>query len=244
MAALTFFLNDVVTPTLATVDPGAESTTNTGWTVAKVAPTAYAYMVVNTKRASSAFGAAVEPETSGGVRAFDGYWSSPLTGTFDAGIYVATMKVIAVGSGGDQDGNLRFLLYRAADIVNGPFTQLFATAVDGGAVTNLATATAQASSGSSASIGPFTFANESLGIYLGWKITGAGGATTRDVLLRKGTPCTLVTPNFTAAGGAAKSLVYADRRVARNTLLRRMQVLIPELPAGYRRRGSGLLAPA
>lgn len=204
MAALTYFIDADWPITgvhgstgLTLTDPGAESSTVTGWTVAKIAPTAYSEISPGTKQVSGSFtSTAVPPAAFAGDLITD----AALNGTFAAGVWTAAMKVIAVVSGGDQDGNLRFRLWKTT-LFNGSgvSTELTSGAIECGTVTNLTTAAAQASSGSTASIGPFTLTNEFLVLALAWKITGAGGANTRDVVMRKGTGITLVTPNFTAA---------------------------------------------
>lgn len=203
MAALTYFIDADRTITgvhgatgLTLSDPGAEASTVSGWTVAKVAPTVYCDLFAGTKVASTSFAAPALPATpwSGNGLITD----AALTGTFSAGIWTATMKVIAVVSGGDQDGNLRFRLWKTTLFDgSGVTTELTSVAIDGGTVTNLTTAAAVASSGSTASIGPFTLSNEYLMLAVAWKISGAGGANTRDVVMRKATGITLVTPNFT-----------------------------------------------
>jgi len=198
-------------------DTGAEVTAVSGWTVAKVAPTVYSFFVSGVERLSSTFAATVQPDNSTGdvASCVAGSAGTPdlLTGTFAAGVWTASMKVIAVTLGGTQDGNLRFRIFKS-NAAFSVFTELTSGGIDCGVVTNLAVGTAQASSGSTGSIGPFTFTNEVVWLQLGWKITGAGGSNTCDVLFRKGTAITLVTPNFTA-GGAAEvipDLVMARRR--------------------------------
>lgn len=193
---------------LSTVDPGTEATSspNTGWTVAKVAPTAYDRMLARAKDSSAFFGATVEPSgspNSGGAGPDSCATDAVLNGTFAAGVWTVTEKVIAVTSGGDQDGNLRFRLWKSAN--GSSFTELTSGAIDCSTVTNLATGTSQTTSASTGSIGPFTFTNEYLFVEFAWKITGAGGANTRDVIFRVGTGITLVTPTFTAAGKVPRS---------------------------------------
>lgn len=197
MAALTFY------PTfdggnMGQSPGGSETTSATGWTVAKTAPTVYSRESLGTERAASTFAATAEPSGTPNLATLtDGEVTDPLSGTFSAGVWTATLKVIAVTSGGDQDGNLRFRIWKCNATLT-TFTELTSGVIDGGTVTNLATTLAQTSAGATASIGPFTLTNECIYLQLAWKITGAGGATNRDVLLRKGPGITLVTPNFTA----------------------------------------------
>lgn len=222
MAALTYFLvadNASFSQGLETVDPGAEASTSTGWTVAKVAATNYSEMAGVIKRASTTFAATALPNASPDLAILGDSMGTvaKLSGTFDAGVWAATFKVIAVTSGGDQDGNIRYRIWKSADASS--FTELTSGAIVCGTVTNLATTASQTSAGSTASIGPFTLSNEWLFLQVAWQISGAGGANTRDVVLRKGTGITLVTPNFTAA--AATKAPPFQSRTARNFLLRR-----------------------
>jgi hypothetical protein len=79
---------------------------------------------------------------------------------------------------------------------------LFAGPTEGTAVTNLTTAAAQSSTVTFSSVSALSISQPWQAIYMdfGWKITGAGGANGRDVLTRKGTASTLVSPAFTDAG--------------------------------------------
>lgn len=199
MAAQTWWI-DPSAGALQISDPGAESTTSTGWTVAKTAPTVYSPMSIGSEEAAATFGATAKPDGSTiGGSTFDFLNSnvgSPLSGTYALGTWTAAFKVVAVSSGGDQDGLVRACLWKANAAVT-VFT-LIASPVEGGAVTNLATSAAQASTVTFSSVPSVTLTNEVLILQIGWKITGAGGAVSRDVLLRRGTPITLVTPSFTA----------------------------------------------
>lgn len=204
MAVKTWFLKPEVT--LASVNEGltetstgAESTPtpNTGWTVAKVAPTVYGSLTHATKAGSGVFTSTVVPSAT-----FDPSSAlisdTPYTGTFATGTWAATMKVIAVSSGGDQDGNLVYRLFRVTGFV-GSGVELTSGVVTCGTVTNLATTLAQNSNGTTPSISTFSVTNEYIALVLAWEITGVGGANTRDVVLRKGSGITLVSPNFTPA---------------------------------------------
>lgn len=257
MAAETYFL-DPDGGGLVTADPGAEASTATGWTVAKVAPTVYALMSQGTERASGTFGATAVPDGTTGPNTGVGDFLETedaigaqvtKSGTYATGTWTATFKVIAVTSGSDQDGLIRAAIWRV-DPANFAAAVLIAGPTEGGAVTNLTTAAAQTSTVTFLSVPAATLTNEMLVLQVGWKITGAGGANTRDVLLRKGTGITLVTPNFTAT--ARKSLAYADRRVARNSLLRRhhearnadADVFLRDLNPDWRPTRAGILVPS
>jgi hypothetical protein len=185
---------------LSITDPGAEATSSTGWTVAKTAPTVYSLMSNGVERAAGTFGATAVPNGTSNPDGADSMISplaSPISGTYDAGTWTASFKVIGVSSGGDADGLIRAALWRC-DSAFTTFT-LLAGPTEGGTVTNLATATSQASTVSFAGVAAKTLTSEHLVLQVGWKITGAGGATSRDVLLRVATGITLVTPNFTVA---------------------------------------------
>lgn len=201
MSAQTWWL-DPDSNLLSAVDTGAEATTATGWTVAKVAPTVYALMATSVKRASTVFLATVVPDgtTDPATEPVTSY-VFPLSvesGTYDTGTWTLTIKVIAVSSGGDSDGLIRAAIWKGPSGGAGPMT-LLAGPTEGTTVTNLAVGVAQTSTVTFSGIAAKTLTNEELNVQIGWKITGAGGANTRDIVLRKGTGITLVTPNFTAA---------------------------------------------
>lgn len=181
--------------TLASSSPGAEATTNTGWTVGTVAATNYKIMAIGEKRSAS--GWTSTPPTPNPTAGMDILESGVLSGKFAAENWAALLKVIAVTAGGDQDGAARVRLWRTKDKTT--WTALTSN-VDLSAVTNLAVGTAQATEGVLAP-GGFTLTEEFLGLQLCWKITGAGAGSTRDVLFREGEGITLVTADFTPASG-------------------------------------------
>lgn len=201
MAAQTWFIDwdiGVLTPS----DTGAEITSGSGWTVAKVAPTVYAIAALGTERASSAFGATAVPDgtTSPSTDAVTSSGPSPsfaqfnVDGQYAAGTWTLTTNVIAVSSGGDQDGLVRAAIWKK-NIATGVWTKL-AGPTEGTAVTNLTAAAAQTSTVTFSGVAAASLAWEQLAVEVGWKITGAGGANTRDVLLRRGSAIKLVTPEF------------------------------------------------
>jgi hypothetical protein len=118
-------------------------------------------------------------------------------GYFPAGNWVFTFPVIAVSSGGDQDGRMGLRVFKAArsgDTFTGT-TELTAARQVGTTVTNLSTATVQ-NSVVTWSAPAIQLNNEFLLIKLAWEITGAGGANARDVLIRYGASSTMVSTDF------------------------------------------------
>lgn len=188
--------------TLASTSPGAEATTATGWTVGTNTPTKHKLMDKGVERSASSWSEAALPSANPdmGTSVTDTLVSADaFTGKFAAEAWALTLKAIAVTSGGDQDGAARVRLWRTANKIS--FTALTAAA-DLSTVTNLAVGAAQTTSGL-LSPGAFELANEYLALQIAWKITGAGGAATRDVLFREGEGITLVTADFTGEGEGA-----------------------------------------
>src|ERR1051325_6184727 len=121
MAVETWYMTPDTTALVST-NTGAEATTATGWTVAKVAPTVYALMDASTERASASFGATavpagVTPTTitpAACLLQFNETGANHADGTFATGTWTATFKVIAVTSGGDQNGLIRAALWKCS----------------------------------------------------------------------------------------------------------------------------------
>lgn len=176
--------------------PGT-ATTGTGWTVAKIAADRYARMDSQTERASGSFGTVAQPDGAPDNTLGDSF-RSPVTlnGDFAAANWDFQFPVIAVSSGGDQDGAMRFRLWRSANADGSGATEITSATQQGATVTNLTTAAQQISS-LLFNPGAFTLTNEYLFVQLAWRITGAGGANTRDVLLRIGTDARVITSDFT-----------------------------------------------
>src|ERR1041385_7102618 len=90
--------------------PGA-STSTTGWTVGTISLSfPYSRTTFGVEKPSNGFGSAVQPNS--GPITTNGQWacdcwriSAATTGDFSAGTWYSSLSVIAVSSGGDQDGN-------------------------------------------------------------------------------------------------------------------------------------------
>lgn len=193
----------------------ATTTSASGWTVAKTATTVPYIILNNGIEATGTFTSTVEP-TNTAPTVDNSYASTAIytpptllnstdsistlyeyNGYFPAGTWTFNFPVIAVSSGGDQDGNITMRVFKAArsgTSFSGT-TELTAAVLSGSTVTNLAT-TAQQISTITWSAPAFFLNNEFLICKIGWRITGAGGASTRDVLLRYGSGATMISPNF------------------------------------------------
>lgn len=182
-----------------------------GWTVAKVAATAYSPFRSAQEQASGTFTASIHPlgiaiNSGNCLRSTQTY-----NGSFAAGDWSLRFRAQADNSGGDQDGNIGVRIWRGSNGTGDSATQVTGARVEGTAVTNLAVGSGQIST-ATISLGAFALNNEYLFAELGWEITGAGGANTRDVIMSIGNSSTmLISPNFTqgvvAAGNATPLLL-------------------------------------
>lgn len=171
--------------------PPAAATTGTGWTVGTTAIDQTSYMARGVERAASTFAGASagDPDNTLG----DCFRTeSRLTGTFAAGTWTLTVPLIAVTSGGDQDVRLTVYVWRIASETTGAGLLLSASTTD---VTNLTTSTAQDAL-LEFSLGQTAFNDQHLFVQIRCDIRGAGGASTRDVLIRVGSGAGLATPAF------------------------------------------------
>jgi hypothetical protein len=191
---------------LTLTQPGA-STSTTGWTCGKVAPTVYSRMTYNAEKASTSFGATAQPSGAPEGSAQD-CWrvSDATTGNFSAGTWYSSLSCIAVTNGGAMDGRARFRLWRSANADGTAATEIAAGTMRGTQITNLGATVAQSSSAST-QVAAFSLSNEYLFMQCAWEITGAGGATGADCLIRLGslaqtTGSGLITSAFSATGGA------------------------------------------
>ena len=195
MAALTIYPRFDL-GTLVTTSPGAEKTSNTGWTVGTNTPVKYKLMEVNAKRSASGWTATVLPSEA--PIATDTLIStSALTGSFAAENWSLTLKAISVTTGSTGDGTARLKLYRTAN--KSAFTEL-TSGTSLSEVVNLTPLEAQSMMGNLAP-GAFELKNEFLAMQIAWQITGAATLATDDVLFREGEAIKLVTANFTEGGG-------------------------------------------
>jgi len=133
--------------TLQTSTPAA-TTSGTGWTVGGATPTAYSRQTYNVEVSSTNFTSTVQPAGSPLNSAEDCWRYGPSTGTFSGGTWYSSLSVIAVSSGGVQDGRARYRLWRASNANGSNATEII---INGGVpvgslVTDLSTTVAQSSS--------------------------------------------------------------------------------------------------
>ena len=185
----------------------AASTSTTGWTCGTTVAARFSLQTYRTEKAAATFTATVVPNAAPAGKAMD-CWriSTATTGDFSAGTWYSSLSVIAVTNGGAMDGNALFRIWRSANADGTSATEITKSRMTGTTVTNLATTVAQSSSAST-QVGAFSLANEYLFLQCGWQITGAGGNANADCLVRLGSMQAtsgsgLVTPSFTATGGA------------------------------------------
>src|SRR5256886_804572 len=98
------------------------STSTTGWTVGTLSPTLYSRMSFANKLTSTAFHSTpVElggaPSATAGLLAADCWRLSAATsGTFSAGTWYSALSCLATTTGGSQDGNGRWRLWRSSSV--------------------------------------------------------------------------------------------------------------------------------
>lgn len=206
---MTNTVNSSIWQAMDETSPGSDANTSplTGWTVGTVASGNYSWFRPSTERGTSSFGTTVIPQGGGaspdttngdGLRTTGTY-----TGNFASGNWTFDCTVIAVSSGGDQDGNIGLRLWRSANADGSSATEITSVRVEGGAVTDLTTSTPQTSQ-ATFNPGAFSLTNEYLFLQLAWEITGAGGMTTRDVLFRIGNTATkLISTDFTSTAATS-----------------------------------------
>lgn len=203
-------------------DEAAAATATTsvsGWTVAKTAAGNYRLLAQGQEVAG--FSTTVAPNNT--APAVDNSYASTTTytpptllndvesistlyeynGYFPAGTWTFNFPVIAVSSGGDQDGRIRMRFFKASRVVSPAswtgvedLVGAAQAALTGSTVTNLTTTVAQTSTVTWAAPDAITLNNQFLICKIAWEITGAGGANNRDVLLRFGSGASMVSPNF------------------------------------------------
>ena len=193
---------------------GALATSVTGWTVAKLA--AGNYSSLNNGLEFTTFSTTIVPNATApnvdNSYAATAIYTPPTllnstdsismlyeyNGTFPAGNWVFTFPMIAVTSGGVQDGAITMRVFkgvRSGTTWTG-VTELTSAMLQGTTVTNLATTLAQNSVVTWAAPA-FRLNREFLICKIGWRIIGAGGANTNDVLFRHGVGATMVSPAAT-----------------------------------------------
>lgn len=192
----------------------ALATSATGWTVAKLAANNYANL--NNGLEFTTFSTTIVPNntapTVDNIYAATAIYTPPTllnstdsistlyeyNGSFPAGNWVFTFPMIAVTSGGVQDGAITMRVFRGVRSGNtfAGVTELTAAMLQGTTVTNLATTLAQNSVVTWAAPA-FRLSREFLICKIGWRIIGAGGANGNDVLFRYGVGATMASPPAT-----------------------------------------------
>src|SRR2546430_10397287 len=130
------------------------STSTTGWTVGTLSPTLYSRMSFANKLTSTAFHRTpvehgVAPSETAGLLAADCWLLSAATsGTFSAGTWYSALSCLATTTGGSQDGNGRWRLWRSSSVSGANATELTAGTMVGSVITNLNINVAQSSSAS------------------------------------------------------------------------------------------------
>lgn len=177
--------------------PPITATGSTGWTVGTVSGTQYSSMASLTKRASSTFGATLQPSANPNSTLGDCYRSSnPLWGSFVAGNWTLSLGVIATARAG-ATGRASFAMWKSPDPlgVNSLVSMLAAGWVSS-QVANLQTTTAQASILTN-NRSAFTFSGEYLFVQVAWEIDSAGPGINTDVMIQNGPNSYILTPLFT-----------------------------------------------
>lgn len=156
----------LLTPTVPTA-----STSTTGWIQGTQLTGVYSRVSYNNERAEATFTSTAQPSGSPLGSAQD-CWriSAATTGDFSAGTWYSSLSVIAVTSGGFQDGRARFRIWRSANADGTSATEVTAGTMIGSLVTNLNVTTAQSSSAST-QIAAFSMANQYLFMQAAWEST-------------------------------------------------------------------------
>jgi hypothetical protein len=197
----------------------SETTTVTGWTVAKLVANNYSLLLNGTERASGTFSTTVAPDNTAPVsdETFDTAVFTPppliissqciatlyeYNGYFPAGDWTFAFPLIAVSNGGTQDGRVSMRVFKALrDPDNSTqwigVTELTTDRLSGTEIVNLTTSASQTST-VTWSAPAFFLDNEFLLVKMAWQITGQANNNNADVLFRAGSTATMVSPNFRA----------------------------------------------
>ncbi len=200
MAPQTYYLLDSLATNsshLALQDtPPATATSTTGWTVGNQAAGQSSSMSAQTERLRSTFTATQQPSGPPSGILGDCYRTpTRLIGDFAAGDFVLALPLIAVNSGGDQDVAARLRIWRSR-FPDGALAHEVTAAIQiGTTVSNLTTAAQQIST-VTAAVAAFALAREFLFFQLALGIIQAGGAISRDALIRNGADAKIVTPDL------------------------------------------------
>ncbi len=191
------------------------ATSTTGWTVGTLAATRYSLMNQGVERATGTFSTTVAPNNTAPAvdisYAATAIFTPPTllndiesistlyeyNGYFPAGNWTFSFPVIAVSSGGNQDGGISMRVFKGkrSGTAWANVTELTSAVLSGTNVLNLATTTPQTST-VTWTAPDFFLNNEFLICKIAWRITGPGSTNNRDVLLRFGVGATMITPGF------------------------------------------------
>lgn len=145
------------------------STSTTGWTVGTTAANRYSRITYNAEITATNFTATAQPSGAPTGSAQDCFrTSAATTGQFSAGTWYSSISVLAVSSGGVQDGRALFRIWRSANADGTSATELTQGAMIGSVVTDLSTTAAQSSSAST-QIGTSNLTNEFLFMQVAWE---------------------------------------------------------------------------
>lgn len=222
MATTTFYLRDFDSgateflawdrsPEAASATTNPNATSLTGWTVAKLTPIRYVLLNNGTEVSlGSLFSTTLIYPQATDVPAptlrFSGTefatygaaisigFGKPYNGYFPAGTWTFNIPVIAVGSGGAQDGRFGLRVHKGSS-TGTDVTELTSARLTSTTATNLGTAS-PVTLIATWSAPAFYLNDEYLYTTLGWEITGSTNNNNSDVLIRRGVGATLVTPSF------------------------------------------------
>lgn len=173
-SVVTLYCNDPVVSganagTLQATAPTA-NTSATGWTVGGATAGTYSRQTYNVELTSAAFTSTVQPSDVPLNSAEDCWRYGPLQGNFSRGTWYSSISVIAVTSGGGQDGRVRIKLWRSPNADGTGATEITQAAgvLVGSLVTDLTTTVAQSSIGSRM-IPAFSVNNEYLFMQVAWE---------------------------------------------------------------------------
>lgn len=217
MAIKTWYLNQISGDLFYDDDAGAVSETlsNSGWVVAKLAPTRYAILNNGTEANSNTFTTTDILTSNPPVVNVTFNNATPYTppslivssdsittlflynAVFPAGTWTFDFPLRAQSNGGTQDGRVRLRVFKAqrsGDTFSNT-TELTTVALNGTTVTNLTTTTTQTST-VTWSAPAFSLENEYLIIKIAWEITGASNNNNSDIRFMYGNTATMTTPEF------------------------------------------------
>jgi len=174
-SVVTLYCNDGIVSggnagTLQTSQPTA-STSTTGWTVGGAANNTFSRQTYNAEVPGANFTSTSQPSGAPVNSAQDCWRYGPSTGTFSAGTWYSSLSVIAVTSGGVQDGRARFRLWRSDNADGTGATELTPSVMVGSLVTNVSTTVAQSSS-ASMELSGFTMNNGYIFMQVAWERLG------------------------------------------------------------------------